>query len=113
MRHGETLQRWETRLNRQAKPIWRAKYWNEEDEKFDTHSDLRPWKDLPEREKLWHKHTNSLRYRHYRSLAHQEIMREVTRIRDQTKLEFIWVTNISALKCRLWTWIQRSDKILT
>lgn len=92
MRHGETLQRWETRLNRQGKPIWRAKYWNEEDEKFDTHVDLRAWKDMPEREKLWHKHTNSLRYRHYRSLAHQEIMREVTRIRDRTKLEFGTIT---------------------
>lgn len=91
MRHGETLQRWETRLNRQGKPVWRAKRWNEEDNKFDTLTDLRPWKDLPEREQLWHKHTNSLRYRHYRSLAHQEIMREVTRVRDQTKLELGWV----------------------
>merc|ERR1711881_262314 len=87
-RGGLELQRWETKKHLQGKSVWKEKKWNEKLQKFEYTVDLRPFKDLPEHEKLWHKHTNSARYRQWKRMGHDDIMREVNRVRERTKMEF-------------------------
>ena len=85
-RHGQVMERWESKPNpKQQKSVFTTRKWNDSKGKYEYFHDTRPWKDLPEREQQWHKHTNSKRYRLWKRQGHDQIMKETNRIRDKRR----------------------------